>query len=103
MRWCAIRLWDTATEWRGYANCRGDERFTAERLTAQDIVEVQQICGQCRVRPECIEWALQQRASAVIVAGAIMPDPQFKKSLRRVHRFLRDRLPYEREARGEDI
>lgn len=64
---------------------------------------MQVICSQCRVRPECIEWALQQRASAVIVAGAILPDPHFKKSLRSIHRYLRERLPYEHEARGEDI
>lgn len=98
-----MKMWRKRDEWVTYAACAGDGRFTADALNGNDAQQVREICAGCRVRPECIQWALDERVSAVVVAGTLLPDPKHKRALRRIYAELRHRLPFELEARGEDI
>lgn len=98
-----MKRWRKADEWVAYALCGGNDLFTAEELTDSEMVAVQKICGDCLVRPECIEWALREAACSVVVAGIPLPDPGMKKDLKKIYHRLEDSLPQERAVRGEGI
>jgi hypothetical protein len=111
-----VKLWYRKDEWQGYANCLGDSRFIsdprstedtpwapAQTLDRSEVQEIRRICGECRVRPECIKWALDYDMSSVWVAGEYLPDPAFKRGLRSVHDRLRGSIPGELAARGDDV
>jgi hypothetical protein len=110
-----MKTWLKKYEWMIYAACVDNPIHTAEMGTPiggdgdwsdipgflADISEAQEVCDSCIVRPECIEWALSDNASGVVVAGVYLPDPANKKELRNAHAELRKSLPLERERRGD--
>ncbi|AQT25751.1 WhiB family transcription factor [Mycobacterium phage EniyanLRS] len=112
-----MKLWHKHDEWTQHASCWGSEDHTLppERvptcnhldeelhLPVADVERVTEICGRCRVRPECIKWATNPDApaSSVWVAGRWIPDK--KRAARRVREELVLTLPYELESRGEDV
>lgn len=111
-----MKLWSKKYEWQGFSNCSGDVRFITDprstesppwspgpTLDHEEVQEVRAICGACRVRPECIKWALEDDVSSVWVAGEYLPDPTFKRSLRLVTDRLRSSLPHELAVRGDDV
>lgn len=118
------KMWTRKGEWVSYASCGGGrDIFTTETLTDDEIEEVQRTCGICRVRPECIQTALDEKWCSVIVAGIPLPGPpalpgpaprgpdarpapvdvSHEKQLYATYDHLRATLPAELEARGEDI
>lgn len=98
-----MKMWTRRDEWIDLALCVDSDVHTAEDPDDQDIAAAAAICGQCLVRPECIEWAIRESACAVFVAGTYVPDPQFKKDLRAVYAALKQSLPQERKERGDAI
>jgi hypothetical protein len=96
-----MRTWSKKFEWTGYANCLEDARFISE--TSSDDEELELICGECRVRPECAKWATDDEVSSVFVVGVRLPDPMYKRQLRAAHDRLRASIPLELEHRGEDV
>lgn len=98
-----MKTWRTKHEWMNLCNCAHDVRFTAEKLTVQDYNEVREICRDCVVRPECMQWAIREQACSVVVAGVMLPDPAAKRTLRRTYRAFAQAIPRELEARGEEI
>lgn len=109
-----MKTWRKKYEWTSYAACADNPLHTAEMVTGEDleaqdepgvtltdISEAQKVCQECRVRPECIEWAIREKACAVVVAGKYLPDPFFKKELRAAYNELQKSLPSELEKRGE--
>lgn len=99
----SAKMWLKKGEWHSYAACGGSDIFTQETLTADELEEVRRTCGVCRVRPECIKTCLDEAWCSVVVAGVPLPDPADDKSLCRIYQHLRETLPAEFEARGEDI
>jgi hypothetical protein len=85
------------------ARCGDSGLHTGEDLTDAELAAAAAICEECEVRPECIEWALAEKPCAVIVAGRYLPDPVFKPELRRAFSFLKQSLPAEKLARGEEV
>lgn len=111
-----MKLWSKKFEWQDYSSCVGDVKFVTEprssetppwspgpTLNDQEVQEVREICGNCRVRPECIRWALDDEVSSVWIAGEYLPDPAFRRGLRSVYDRLRGSLPDELARRGDDI
>jgi hypothetical protein len=98
-----MKMWTRRDEWVELALCVDSDIHTMENPAAEHMQLAAQLCGQCRVRPECIEWAVRESACAVVVAGTYLPDPQNKKELKSIYHQLRESLPNERKARGDDI
>lgn len=96
-----MKRWRRQDEWMGYAACGGDERFTLDELSDSDLLEVQEICRSCLTRPECILWSIRTKASAVVVAGTLLPDPAEKEQLKAIYERFEQILPNEYEARGD--
>lgn len=85
------------------ASCVDSDLHTMDDPAPTDIAAAEAICGQCLVRPECIEWAVRESACSVFVAGQYLPDPKFKKELRAMYAQLVNSLPEEKRLRGNDI
>ena len=98
-----MKTWKRKYEWMQLAVCAGSDLHTAETLNAEQLEEATKMCDSCKVRPECMEWALKENACSVFVAGVSLPDPAFKRELRSAYAFLKRSLPKEREARGRDV
>src|ERR1044072_447647 len=97
-----MKLWHKKGEWTRYASCGGsiDHTIPPERVRSNDPLddeshlavadpdEVRRICGSCRVRPECIEWATDpdKPESGVWCAGRWIPDN--KRRARKVRALL---------------
>lgn len=96
-----MKMWRHKFEWMGYASCLGDDRFTSDDADNDDGLE--EICAQCRVRPECAQWAADENVSAVFVCGVRLPDPAEARQLRKLRTRLAQQVPNELNARGEDI
>lgn len=109
-----MKTWRKKYEWTSYAACADNPLHTAEMpagedsdaqdqpgMVIDDISEAQKVCDKCKVRPECIEWAIRENACAVVVAGRYLPDPFFKKNLRAAYNELQKALPGELKKRGE--
>lgn len=96
-----MKSWLKQDEWMGLANCFGDDRFTAESLSREDVSEVLHICQSCITRPECMAWAIREEAASVVVAGIRLPDPEMKRTLRRIYRHFKAAIPGELKARGD--
>lgn len=94
-----MKIWRNKFEWMGYANCLDDVRFVSE--SSSDDEQLETICDQCRVRPECIQWAVSDEVSSVFVAGVRLPDPAHKRALRAEHERLGRTYDAEVVARGE--
>lgn len=96
-----MKTWRRKYEWVQYALCAGSELHTGEDLTPEELVEAQRICAGCLVRPECMEWAVQEKACSVVVAGVLLPDPVFKRELRVAYNDLKKSIPGEKQVRGD--
>lgn len=107
-----MKLWTTASEWTKYANCGGslDHSIPPERpedeagLPVADPAVVRAICAECRVRPECIRWAVKPGADQPVdvwVAGKYIPVN--KRGARKMRQELAGSLEREYVARGDDI
>ena len=113
-----MKTWHKKYEWTAYAACSDNPLHTAEygceltddamdvagfEMTEVGLRNAYRVCLGCEVRPECIEWALREKACAVVVAGVYLPDPGNKKELRAAYSELLKSLPGERERRGDRI
>ena len=108
-----MKLWRTRDEWTKYANCQDspDHTLPPERgeedadKPVADVDKVVRLCSTCRVRPECIEFALGKDQpyppTDVWAAGRFIPVD--KRKARRVRQELAATLVDERNARGTDI
>lgn len=96
-----MKTWRQKYEWIQYALCEGSDLHTGENLTDEQINEAASICFACLVRPECMEWAVEEKVSSVIVAGQLLPDPMFKRELRAMYANFRKQIPDEKQARGD--
>lgn len=96
-----MKTWHTRWEWMGLANCWGSAAHTAENPTDDQLAHAAALCGECVVRPECLQEALRTKANSVVVAGVYLPDPIHKEELKLMYQQLKDSLPRELEARGE--
>lgn len=97
-----MKTWLRKYEWVQYALCVDSSIHTAEALTDAEVDAAAAICSACRVRPECMEWAVREKACSVVVAGVYLPDPMYRKELRAAYAELRRNLPAEFEARGSE-
>lgn len=70
-----MKRWHRVAEWMSYSLCWGDPRFTADKLSDEDLAAVAQVCSDCPVRIECADWALKKKATGVVAAGVHLPDP----------------------------
>jgi hypothetical protein len=98
-----MKIWLRKDEWVELALCEGSGVHTMENPTELDKSDAKLICDECLVRPECIEWAVREKACSVFVAGVYLPDPMNKRDLKLVYSQLSKSLPAERELRGDDI
>jgi hypothetical protein len=90
-------------EWTELAACGGVDAHTAENPDAEQLAEAKRVCGGCLVRPECIQWALREKACSVFVAGIYLPDPKYKRELKVLYSHLESSLTRELDLRGTDI
>jgi hypothetical protein len=95
-----MKTWLRRDEWVELALCTDSAVHTAENPSEVETLIAEQICSECLVRPECIEWAIRERASAVFVAGVYLPDPGEKRELKLTYNRLQKSLANERELRG---
>ena len=107
-------MWGKRDEWMSFSNCGGSADHTlpptrtkeeeADKPVA-DVRKVVDICSSCRVRPECIEWALGKDQPYppmdVWAAGKFIPINRGRA--KRVRAELAASLDAERAARGDDI
>lgn len=98
-----MKRWVRKDEWMELAACGGSEVHTADDPDEQQLAEAILVCAGCRVRPECIEWAVSDRACGVVVAGTYLPDPKLRRELKLLYIQLGSSLAGERELRGTDI
>lgn len=98
-----MKTWTRRYEWVNFINCADSPLHTTDNLTPEEVAQAAEVCSTCQTRPECIEWALRDKACAVMVAGTYLPDPMFKRELRAAHNHLRNSLASEYEARGGDV
>lgn len=52
-------------------NCRGDDRFTTENLSAKEAAECRSICRSCPLFDPCRAYAQATRPAAGIWAGRL--------------------------------
>lgn len=97
-----MKTWLRKYEWVQYAMCVDSPLHTAEELSDDELDAAAAICANCRVRPECMEWAVREKACSVVVAGVFLPDPMYRKELRAAYSELRRNLPAEFLARGSE-
>jgi hypothetical protein len=71
-----MKQWHHADEWQGYASCGGDSRFLTppDKLSADDVQDVQSICHRCPVRPECLKQCVDREDSGVWSASVWIPE-----------------------------
>ena len=98
-----MKTWLRKDEWVDLAVCGESTVHTMENPTELDHLDAKLICDECLVRPECIEWAIREKACSVFVAGVYLPDPQYKRELKLLYNHLLKSLPAERELRGDEI
>lgn len=112
-----MKLWTTHDEWVQFSNCGGslDHTIPPERPSSSDPLDdeselpvadpkrIADLCGSCRVRPECIQWATDKDKPerSVWVAGRWVPDN--KRRARKVRSELVLTIPSELASRGEDV
>lgn len=111
-----MKLWNKSDEWMQYASCGGsvDHTLPPDRDDGGPVantLEVKGICDRCRVRPECIRWALTPQGgskgfspslpASVWVAGRWIPES--KQKAKRVREELVFAFLGELESRGEDV
>ncbi|SKK36833.1 WhiB family transcriptional regulator [Mycobacteroides abscessus] len=106
-----MKLWNSSQEWYQYIQCGGDIRFIKDpnELSGKDIKEVQAICAQCPVRPECLKANCVDRQEATVwVAGEWIPEMPGKTKNAKNRRALfyagmADRIPEEEANRPDFI
>ena len=96
-----MKRWHRKYEWVDHAKCGDSTIHTMENPNESDRIEAKVICTGCVVRPECIEWALREKASSVFVAGIYLPDPSMKRELRLLYHQLQESIPSELAMVGE--
>jgi len=96
-----MKKWQRKDEWVELARCGDSAIHTMENPSDSDRLEAEAICGECLVRPECIQWAIRERACSVFVAGIYLPDPGNKRELRLIYSQLEKSIPAERALIGE--
>jgi len=96
-----MKKWHRQFEWIELAICGGSTLHTMENPTDADRLEAEIFCGECVVRPECIQWAIREKACSVFVAGVYLPDPANKRELKLIYSELEKSLPAERALIGE--
>ena len=96
-----MKTWHRKDEWVELASCGDSAIHTMENPDEMDRIEAETICGECIVRPECIQWAIMERACSVFVAGIYLPDPANKRELKLLYSQLEKSLPAERALIGE--
>jgi hypothetical protein len=96
-----MKRWHKKYEWVDHAQCGDSSIHTMENPNESERIEAEAICTRCMVRPECIEWALREKASSVFVAGVYLPDPSMKRELRLLYNQLQESIPSELAMVGE--
>jgi hypothetical protein len=96
-----MKRWHKKYEWVDHAQCGDSPIHTMENPNESERIEAEAICTRCIVRPECIEWALREKASSVFVAGVYLPDPSMKRELRLLYNQLQESIPSELAIVGE--
>jgi len=96
-----MRKWHRKYEWVDLARCADSAVHTMENPSDSDCLEAETICSECLVRPECIEWAIKEKACSVFVAGIYLPDPSSKRELKLLYTQLEQSIPQERTLVGE--
>lgn len=96
-----MKKWHRQDEWVELSRCGDSAIHTMENPTEMDHLEAEVICGECLVRPECIQWAVRERACSVFVAGVYLPDPANKRELKLIYSRLEKSIPAERALIGE--
>lgn len=115
------KLWLRKYEWLSYSACGDsiDHILPAKRRgkgPVSDVRRISDICGSCRVRPECIMHAVDTKAHSVWVAGQWIPDDDGNRAGKvwrnkrwvdsvatRVRKSLQDTVDRELEMRGDDV
>jgi hypothetical protein len=98
-----MKRWMRRDEWAGLSACGGSDVHTAERPSESDSALAISICARCVVRPECIEWAVREKACSVFVAGVYLPDPKHKSELKALYSRLESSIPSEQKLRGDEV
>lgn len=72
-----MKQWRRSDEWQTFAGCGGDPRFLTppEKLSGDDVEDLQKICWRCPVRPECIKHAVAHEETGVWCASRFLPEP----------------------------
>ena len=96
-----MKKWRRKDEWVEIAMFADSDIHTMENPSDIDKLEAEVFCDECVVRPECIEWAIREKACSVFVAGIYLPDPANKRELKLLYSQLEKSLPAERELIGE--
>jgi hypothetical protein len=96
-----MKKWQRINEWMDLARCGDSDIHTMENPSETDCLEAKAICGECLVRPECIEWAIREKACSVFVAGIYLPDPSSKRELKLLYIQLEQSIPAERALIGD--
>lgn len=100
------KVWLKADEWVSMASCGQDPRFTADVLTPEDVEYVEDTCGGCPVRPECIRDAVRHQWNSVWCAGEYIPDHFTADSRRRAKAVRLDlflTIPRELSWRPDEV
>lgn len=106
-----MKLWNSNQEWYQYIQCGGDIRFIKDpnELGEKDTAEVQSICGECPVRPECLKAnCVDRQESTVWVAGEWIPEmfgktPKAKARRAEFYAAMARRIPEEENDRPDFI
>lgn len=100
-----MKTWLKKYEWTSYAACADNDLHTAEYDDQFQLnplfQQAKKVCSLCTVRPECIKWALREKACGVVVAGTYLPDPIYKKELKAAYSELQKSVMFEEKIRGE--
>lgn len=107
-----LKTWLTDGEWAAYSNCPDLRWITPpERLSEEDVNEVQYRCNKCMVRAECIKDVVDNQSSGVYCASVWIPEVGITDTPRRAKAVLEEAekirgdlartIPDELKRRGE--
>jgi hypothetical protein len=70
------KTWLTKDAWVSFAACGGDSRFITppDKLSDDDVQEVQAICHKCVVRPECLKSCVANADTGVWTGSTWIPE-----------------------------
>ena len=82
----------TRTEWQAEAACRDADTAVFFPVSDNDAGPAREICANCPVAEQCLEWALEVRPSDGVFGG-LTPIER--------HRLIRRRQKAERKSRKD--